>query len=108
VHGNDFRDDAVVIEVDGGGDALAVDFLGNHFSDYEGYDLNGDGIGDVAYEVKALSSELTESRPSLKFVHGTAAMGVVDAVAHAVPVLAARKLLVDPKPLVRFPEVKSP
>lgn len=108
LHGNDFRDDASVIEIDGGGDALGVDVRGNHFSDYEGYDLDRDGIGDVPYEVKALSSELTESRPSLKFFRGTAAMGVIDAVAHAVPVLAAKKLLVDPAPLVTFPEVKSP
>lgn len=108
LHGNDFRDDATVIEIDGGGDALGVDVRGNHFSDYEGYDLDRDGIGDVAYEVKALSSELTESRPSLKFFHGTAAMGVIDAVAHAVPVLSARALLVDPAPVVTFLEAKSP
>lgn len=106
--GNDFRDDAVVVEVDGGGDALGLDVRGNHFSDYEGYDLNGDGVGDVAYEVKALSSELTESRPSLKFFHGTAAMGVVDAVAHAVPVLAAKKLLVDPTPRMDAPAMAPP
>jgi nitrous oxidase accessory protein len=108
LRGNDFRENAALIEVDGGNDALAVDVHGNHFSDYEGYDLNHDGIGDVAYEVKALSSELTESHPALKFFHGTAAMGVIDAVAHAVPVLAAKQLLVDPAPLVTFPEGKTP
>ncbi len=106
--GNDFRNNAAVLEIDGGGDALGVDVRGNHFSNYEGYDLDGDGIGDVAYEVKALSSELTESHPSLKFFHGTAAMGVIDAVAHAVPVLSAKTLLVDPAPLVAFTEAKSP
>lgn len=108
LRGNDFRNDATTIEVDGGGDALGVDVRGNHFSDYEGYDLDGDGVGDVAYEVKMLSSALTESHPSLKLFHGTPAMAAIDAVAHAVPVFAARKLLVDPAPLVRSPEVKLP
>jgi nitrous oxidase accessory protein len=108
LRGNDFRDDAVVVEIDGGGDALAVDVRGNHFSDYEGYDLDGDGVGDVPYEVKALSSELTESRPALKLFHGTAALGVIDAVARAAPVFASKKLLVDHAPLVDPPEVAAP
>jgi nitrous oxidase accessory protein len=100
VVGNDFRDNAAVIEVDGQGDALGADFRGNHYSDYAGYDLDGDGVGDVAYEVKTLSSELTESHPTLKLFTGTAALGVIDAVAHAVPVLSAKKLLRDPSPRV--------
>ena len=76
--------------------------------DYEGYDLDRDGIGDVAYEVKALSSELTDARPALKFFRGTAAMGVVDAVSHALPLLAAQKLLVDTEPLVSVPRIPVP
>lgn len=106
--GNDFRDNALMIEVDGGGNALGVDFRGNHYSDYEGYDLGGDGVGDVAYEVKALSSELTETHEELKFFHGTTAMGLVDAIAHAVPVLAAKTLMTDPAPLVRSPKIAEP
>lgn len=106
-HANDFRDNATVVEVDGGSDALGVDMRGNYFSDYEGYDLDGDGAGDVAYEVKTLSSELTETRPSLRFFHGTAAMAVMDAVAHAVPVFAAKRLLVDASPSVR-PHMRLP
>ena len=106
--GNDFHQNAATIEVDGGGDAMFVAMRGNHFSDYEGYDLDADGVGDVAYEVKALSSELTESRPTLKFFHGTAAMGLVDVVARAMPMLASHKLLVDPAPLARRPRLAMP
>lgn len=106
--GNDFHQNAATIEVDGGGDAMFVAMRGNHFSDYEGYDLDADGVGDVAYEVKALSSELTESRPTLKFFHGTAAMGLVDVVARAMPMLASHKLLVDPAPLARRPHLTMP
>ncbi|HSO34172.1 MAG TPA: nitrous oxide reductase family maturation protein NosD [Labilithrix sp.] len=106
--GNDFHQNAEMIEVDGGGDAMFVAMRGNHYSDYEGYDLDADGVGDVAYEVKALSSELTESRPSLKLFHGTAALGLVDAVARAMPMLASHKLLVDPAPLARRPGLTMP
>lgn len=105
---NDFRDNALMLEVDGGSSALGADFRHNHYSDYEGYDLDGDGIGDVAYEVKALSAELTDAHEDLKFFHGTTAMSLVDAIAHAVPVLAAKKLMQDPTPLVRTPVMAEP
>ncbi len=108
LYGNAFRDNAVVIEVDGGGNALGVDLKGNYFSDYEGYDLDGDGTGDVAYEVKALSSQLTEAHPTLKFFYGTAAMSVMDAIAYAVPVLSAKRLLVDPSPKMYPPQLATP
>lgn len=108
LRGNDFHQNATLVEVDGGGDATSADVRGNHFSDYEGYDLDRDGVGDVAYEVKALSSELVESRPALKLFAGTAAMGLVDSVARAVPVLSAKKLFVDPAPLARRPDRTQP
>lgn len=106
--GNDFHENAVVVEADGGGNALSVSFAGNHFTDYAGYDLDRDGRGDVAYEVAALSGEITDAHPDLKFFHGTAAMGLVDAIARAVPVFAKRKLLVDPSPAAHAPKVSPP
>jgi nitrous oxidase accessory protein len=98
---NDFHENATMVEIDGGGSALALGFERNHFSDYEGYDLDGDGLGDVAYQDKALSGELTDATPELRFFHATAAMGLVDAISHAVPVLAAKVVLSDPTPRLR-------
>ncbi len=95
---NDFHNNTVLAEVDGGGDALGTTFQRNHFSDYVGYDLDGDGIGDVAYEVKRLSGELTDAHPALRFFEGTAAMGLLDAIARAVPVFSSRLLLTDREP----------
>jgi nitrous oxidase accessory protein len=105
---NDFVGNAALAEVEGGGDALGVVFKGNHFSEYEGYDLDGDGLGDVPFEQKRLSSELTDAHQQLRFFQGTAALGLFDVVAHAVPVFAARKLLTDPQPAVRPHEKRIP
>jgi nitrous oxidase accessory protein len=99
--GNDFHQNVSAVEVEGGGDALGVAFDGNHWSEYEGYDLDGDGRGDVPFEVKQLSSELTAAHPAIQFFEGTGAMGVIDAVARAVPVLAAHRVLFDPHPTMR-------
>jgi nitrous oxidase accessory protein len=95
---NDLHGNGTVGEVDGGGDMLALTFAGNYWSDYAGYDLNRDGHGDVPYEVKRLSGELTDSRPALRFFRGTAAMSLVDTISEAVPTFSRRKLLVDPTP----------
>lgn len=105
---NDFRDNARQIDVEGGGDALSTDFHENHYTDYEGYDLNHDGYGDIPYEVKALTSNMIAERPTMRFFHGTAAMGLLEAVARAVPMLGNRKLLSDPKPRFSAPERVAP
>jgi nitrous oxidase accessory protein len=106
-HGNDFRT-GETLAVDGEGDALGCDVRGNHFSDYEGYDLDHDGVGDVPHRVSGFSSELSDEHPALKFFRGTTAMHLVDAMARAVPLLGSRTLLVDAAPRMDAPEVHEP
>ncbi len=99
--GNDFLHDARLVEIEGGGDALGVSLRDNFYSDYAGYDLDEDGTGDVAFEVKALSQHLTDERPVLRLFSGSLALELIDAVAKAFPVFAARRLLVDETPRTR-------
>jgi nitrous oxidase accessory protein len=102
---NEFRSNAQALAVEGGGDALAVNFRNNRWSDYRGYDLDGDGFGDVPYQVEVLSSELKEDVPALRLFEGTAAFALIDAIAHAAPVFSSRLLLVDPNPRFGSSEV---
>jgi nitrous oxidase accessory protein len=95
---NDFRQNASLADVEGGGDALSTTFRRNHFSDYVGYDLDGDGVGDVAYQVKRLSSDLVDAHPALTLFQGTVALDLIDAIASAIPVFANHLLLEDPEP----------
>jgi len=97
---NDFVENDGVVEVDGNGDARAVEFIGNHWSSYAGYDLDRDGKGDVAFQLSQPSSDLNDAHPSLKWFRGTAAMGLYDAVAKALPFFGTRLLLEDPSPSV--------
>lgn len=98
---NDFLENDVLVEVDGNGDARGVEFQGNYWASYAGYDLNRDGVGDVAFQIKRASSDLSDAHPDLKFFHGTAAFGLYDAVATALPYFATRLLLEDARPSVR-------
>lgn len=97
---NTFADNRVPVTVEGGGDALGALFSGNDFDDYAGFDLDGDGIGDLPYELRLLSSQLTGRRPELAFFQGTLALQLVDAVGRAVPLLAPKTIVRDLRPRV--------
>jgi nitrous oxidase accessory protein len=96
--GNSLRDNFQQVRVDGGGDALGVAWSGNDFDDYAGYDLDGDGVGDVPYELRSLTNRLTSTYPALAFLHGTPSLALLEAVSFILPLFQARTLLVDPAP----------
>jgi nitrous oxidase accessory protein len=100
---NDFRDNAVPVRVEGRGDALGVEWRGNFFDDYAGYDLDGDGKGDLPYQRVSLSSSLTAGAPALAFFAGTPALAAVEAIGRIVPIFLPTPLLVDPEPRMAPP-----
>ncbi|MBI4953150.1 MAG: nitrous oxide reductase family maturation protein NosD [Myxococcales bacterium] len=95
---NDFRQNVALAEVEGGGSARTVVFRNNHFSDYAGYDLDGDGVGDVPFQQKRLARDLTVAHPPVRLLEGTAAMSLVEAIAAAAPAMASELLLEDRAP----------
>ncbi len=102
-HDNEFRGCGTPVRVGGGGDAAGVDWRGNYFDDYQGYDLDGDGIGDVAYELHRLSDQLTTKYEALQFFEGTPALGLIDVVGRVLPLFAPRILVHDPAPRLAPP-----
>jgi nitrous oxidase accessory protein len=100
---NAFEHNAELVEVDGGNDATAVDFAGNHWTEYAGYDLDGDGVGDVPFTHGRLSTSMIEDNPGVRFFHGTVALDLVDVIARAFPLLASKPVLVDRTPSMRGP-----
>ncbi|HWV38085.1 MAG TPA: nitrous oxide reductase family maturation protein NosD [Vulgatibacter sp.] len=95
---NSFRDNFAVVRVEGGGDALGVTWDGNDYDDYAGYDLDGDGIGDIPYEQRRLSSDLLARTPSLEFFRGSLTLALVDAASHALPLVKPTLVLRDESP----------
>lgn len=95
---NSFRDNAMAVRVDGGGDALAAEWWRNDFDDYAGYDLDADGIGDLPYELRSLSAELSARTPTTAFFRGSLAMALVEVIGRLVPLFQPTLLLVDPEP----------
>ena len=70
---------------------------GNEFDDYAGYDLDGDGTGDLPYELRSLASDLVgrgarRSRSSAARRRSRLA----EAIGRIVPLFEPRLVLVDP------------
>lgn len=97
---NVFAANRTQVAAEGGGDALGARWVQNHFDDYEGYDLDGDGFGDVPYEQRSLAADLTSRHPQLAYFRGTSAMSVVDAMGRLVPLFAPRTIVRDARPRV--------
>lgn len=95
---NQFRDNGAVVKVGASGDALECRFAGNYYDTYQGYDLDGDGRGDVPFEFRRLSTQLEGRYPELAVLHGAPAMTMVDLVGELMPLFTPKQLLRDDAP----------
>ncbi len=76
---------------------------GNYWSDYTGFDLAGDGIGDVPYQRTDVLEDLTAREPALQVFLFTPAHRAVEAASRLVPLVRTAPVVADPSPLMRPP-----
>lgn len=99
VEGNDFLENEEQVAFGGaGGDPAANLWRGNHWSDYAGYDADGDGVGEVPYRSEKLFERVSDRTPALRVFVGSPAAGALDFAAAAFPVVRPRPKLVDETP----------
>jgi nitrous oxidase accessory protein len=60
---------------------------GNYWSDYDGYDLDGDGVGDVAHKVQNVFEYLEGNYPRLRLYLGSPAAQALAAAEKTFPIL---------------------
>jgi nitrous oxidase accessory protein len=104
VVGNTFLDNTEQVAIIGRGQlqeiTWAEDGRGNYWSDYAGFDANGDGIGDIPYLSRRLFESLMDGNPVLRLFTWTPAASAVDFAARAMPFARPETKLADPAPLM--------
>ncbi len=97
VEGNAFISNREQVRYVGSRDETWGAKQGNHWSNYLGWDRNGDGLGDVPYEANDMVDRLTWRHPSVKLLLASPAVQALRLVGRQFPILRAPSV-VDPHP----------
>ena len=81
------------------------EFDGNYWDDYEGFDKNGDGIGDGAYNYYAYADKVWLLNPNIKFFYGSPVISILNFLAKLAPFSEPVLLLSDEHPKMYEGEV---
>ena len=100
--GNSFVENEEQVAVAGGGtiqeNKWTVDGKGNYWSDYAGYDADGDGQGDMEYKSERLFENLMQQEPMLRLFIYSPASNAIDFASRAFPMVKPKPKLVDKRP----------
>ncbi len=97
---NSFKGNQTQISVAGGKTANRNVWKDNYWDDYEGFDLDKDGIGDTPYELYGYADRIWMDVPAARFLKGTPVMAVLDFLERLAPFSTPDMLVRDTSPLM--------
>ena len=98
IHHNNFS--ANTFDVATNGTMMLNNFYNNYWDKYDGYDMNKDGIGDIAYHPVSMYSMVIEQNPNSLLLLRSFMVSLLDKAEKAIPSLTPENL-VDKAPLIR-------
>ncbi len=78
------------------------EIVGNYWDNYEGFDKNGDNIGDTPHKVYQYADQLWVYNPDVKFFYGSPVISLLNFLARLAPFSKPLFLLEDKKPKVKL------
>lgn len=98
IEGNDFMENLEAVTLHGEGTFSSVQWKGNFWSDYQGYDANGDGYGDIAHVERSFFESIGSGDPATQLLRGTPVAKAIDLAGQAFPLIQPRERLRDSRP----------
>lgn len=103
VRGNTFENNTLwenieQVALQGGGKPGDNLWQGNYWSDYSGFDADGDGVGDSPYAAERFFESLTDREPMLRALLYSPAAQTIEFAAASFPIIKPQPKLVDPAP----------
>lgn len=99
--GNRFENNLTQVMTSAPGVGAANVWHDNAWSDYQGFDRNGDGVGDTPHELWAYADRLWMELPKAKFFANSPVLELLDFLERLAPFSAPSLILRDPAPRVR-------
>ncbi len=96
--GNRFKGNITQMVVEGGKTANRNLWEDNYWDDYEGFDRDGDGVGDTPYQLYTYADRLWMDVPQAQFFKGSPMLEVIDFLERLAPFSAPDLLARDPRP----------
>ena len=96
---NRFKGNITQMVVEGGKSANRNRWEGNYWDDYEGFDRDGDGIGDTPYELYTYADRLWMDVPPAQFFKGSPMLEIIDFLERLAPFSTPDLLVRDKQPL---------
>lgn len=104
---NIFQENREQVAIAGGGELRGNNWSrggwGNYWSDYAGFDADGNQVGDLVYRSTSLYENLMEQYPELRLFQLSPATDALDLAARAFPVFQPRAKMADEHPLMAPP-----
>ncbi|MBI5863263.1 MAG: nitrous oxide reductase family maturation protein NosD [Planctomycetes bacterium] len=83
--------------------AFSLNGRGNYWSDYAGFDADGDGVGDVHYRAMSLFENMIDREPLLRMFLYSPAQPAIELASRAFPIVRPQPKITDQSPLMRSP-----
>ncbi|MFO0891225.1 MAG: nitrous oxide reductase family maturation protein NosD [Isosphaeraceae bacterium] len=100
--GNSLVENGEQVVVEGMAGNLAGNvWIGNYWSDYRGFDRNGDGFGELPHQPAQLFERLADRQPALRLFATSPSTRAIDFASRVFPVFEPKPKLVDPSPAMR-------
>jgi nitrous oxidase accessory protein len=99
---NTFLENGEQVVIEGLAETMTTNvWRGNFWSDYRGYDADGDGRGDLAYRPLRLFEQLSDRNPALRLFADSPSTRAIDFAARAFPIFEPKSKFADESPRMR-------